>query len=413
MKGRSLSKTSIFITILIIFIVGQIMGAAAIKYFFIQYKIQELEPQVNYIANEVENNIKISKRKDFIIKAYDIYGNELNVFNDKVSPEITFLDNGINPVLISYIPKIIAGKSVANFPKVKGLPSQSVVIGKPIIQENKIIGAVFLIKPANEFKAALNGFYLVFFITIIMGTIVIMLFISLYLKETKCLEQTRRDYIANISHELKSPISSIKALTETLSDHVVSDDSTKDRYYGIILKESARLEKLISDMLELSRLQSRKLVFSKDEINTENMIKTVEQKYSLIADDMDINFSVTENTKELPNIYSNEDRILQVLNILIDNAIKFTPENGQVTIDSTYNDSEITLMVMDNGIGIETDVLPFVFERFYKGNKSHNTGGSGLGLSIAKEIIENLGEKIYVESEYGKGTIFFVKIRRT
>jgi signal transduction histidine kinase len=110
----------------------------------------------------------------------------------------------------------------------------------------------------------------------------------------------------------------------------------------------------------------------------------------VLADELGIIFEITEKAKKLPNLHTNPDRILQVLNILINSAMKFVNENGIIIVDAVINKRNVTILVKDNGIGIEKDVLPYVFDRFYKEDRARNTDGSGLGLSIAKEIIEGL-----------------------
>ncbi len=389
------------------------MGTVIIKAFFINYKIKELSPQVAYISKEIaKEEYSVSKKEDFMIKAYDAYGTEMQIYVDEPPEWANVNELDVYHTLLQLIPKVNAGKEIAVLQKVYGETTESIIIGKPIIKDGRIIGTVFLLKLASDFNAVLNGFYLVFFITLAVGTLTIGLFLSIYLKEIKQLEQTRRDYIANISHELKSPIASIKALAETLSDNLVQDEDSKGKYYGIILLESNRLQKLISDMLDLSRLQSGRAALQKEIVNTGLLMQQIYDKYFMFLDDIDVKFEVTEAAMNAPDIYSNRDRILQLFNILIDNAAKFVEEGGKIVIDACANRGAVTMKVSDNGIGIEKSVLPYVFDRFFKEDKSHNKGGSGLGLSIAKEIINGLGENITVSSQVGRGTEFSFTIKR-
>lgn len=395
------------VTLIIVFLIGQYLGIRTIKYYFLQAKIEELEPIVNYIAEEISNgDAKLSMKKDFIIKAYDLYKNEINIFDEEIDHPINFNDELIKKSILPYMSKALVLNKVTDIIKIEGLPSESIIIGMPIVKNSKIIGTMFLLKPASDYRAALNGFYMVFLSTSLLGAIVILNLIYFYTKTAKGLEQTRRDYIANVSHELKSPIASIKALTETLCDNLDLSDETKDRYYHIIYNESGRLERLITDMLELSRLQSGKIAFEKNNINGKELMKKIDDKFSALGDDLGIKFQISEKAQNLPYIYTNEDRISQVLNILIDNAFKFTDEDGEVVVDARYSRNIVTILIKDTGVGIKKEDIPFVFDRFYKGDKSHSQKGSGLGLAIAKEIVENLGEKIEVNSEYGKGTEF-------
>jgi len=413
MKKLITKKTLIFIAMIALFIFGQILGTLVIKALFISYKIKELSPRLAFISGEIaKGDFSVSRKNDFILKAYDAYGAEMNILSDEASGELEISENDIDATIIPYIPKVIAGGDVAYLQKINRQKSESIVIGKSIIKDGEVIGIVFLLKPASDFAAVLNGFYLVFSVTLVIGTLFIGIFLYMYIKETKQLEQTRRDYIANISHELKSPIASIKALTETLADDIVKDDDTKSKYYGIIMRESNRLQKLISDMLDLSSLQSDKTAFQKELVNAKALMQQIYEKYFVIFDDMGIKFEVTEAAKNLPDIYTNRNRILQIFNILIDNAMKFVGEDGVITIDADINREYIKMKVSDNGMGIEKAALPYIFERFYKEDKSHHKGGSGLGLSIAKEITNVLGEHIAVNSERGKGTVFSFTIRR-
>lgn len=407
MKKLFRSKTFIFAAIMALFIIGQIVGTVTIRSMFLNYKIEELSPQVENIAGEIAaGGFEVSRKNDFIVKAYDVYGKEMDIYSDESNVHPAVNEDKVAEMLISYIPKVIAGNKVADLENISGQPSESIIIGTPVIKNGSTVGAVFLLKPASDFSAVLNGFYIVFSVTLLAGTGFIGMFLALYLKETKQLEQTRRDYIANISHELKSPIASIKALTETLADNMVQDENAKNKYYSIILKESGRLQKLISDMLELSRLQTGGTAFQKEVIDTRAFMHELDDKYFVLADEMGISFEITEKARNAPDIYSNRDRLLQLFNILIDNAIKFVGENGRIIVDSEVHRGHVTMQVLDNGTGIGKSALPYVFDRFYKEEEAHNTRGSGLGLSIAKEIAEGLGEDISVSSEYGKGTVF-------
>ena len=406
-------KKMIFIVIIVLYILSQIIGTFAIKTFFINYKIKELSPRLKHLAEEISTgNLDISKNNDFILKAYDVYGVEMNIFTEEVHAGFEIHQDVVSKSLTSYIPKVISGNEVASLVKIGSQSVESIVIGVPIVKNKEVTGAVFLMKPASDFNAVLNGFYLIFFVTLVLGLLLIGIFLYQYLKEIKQLEHTRRDYIANVSHELKSPIASIKALTETLADNIIQDEETKAKYYGIILKESSNLQKLIRDILELSRLQSGMMAFEKDNISTRALMQELYEKYSVILEDMDIAFDVTEKALNLPDTYTNKDRLLQVFNILIDNAIKFLSEEGRVFIDAEIYNNYIKFKVSDNGIGIEKSVLPYIFDRFYKEDKAHNKSGSGLGLSIAKEIISGLGENISVSSEYKKGTTFSFTVQR-
>lgn len=411
MKRLFSSKLWIAFVIFTIFVSGQLLGAFAIKHYFIESKIEELQPSLSLIGEEVADGGEISRTDDYFIKAYDVQGNGIDVYNNEADGQSSD-DAKVDKALLSYLPKITSGNMAVEIKEIPGYSERAILIGQPLVQENKVTGAIYLMKEARAYQAALNGFYLVFFVTLAIGTVIILVFLALFIKEKNQLEQMRKDYVANISHELKTPLASIKALTETLSDHVVTDQEKIDQYYGIILRESARLEKLISDLLELSRLQHKKVAFSKTVVDTKEIIEQVSEPFAILADEMGLKFMITERAKNLPETYSNQDRIIQVLTILLDNAFKFTPVQGNVTIDAKTTDRKAEIMVSDNGHGISKEILPHIFGRFNKEDLSHTSAGSGLGLSIASEIMEQLGEKIRVESQADSGTTFTITLKK-
>jgi PAS domain S-box-containing protein len=220
--------------------------------------------------------------------------------------------------------------------------------------------------------------------------------------EFEKLEMMRRDYVANVSHELRSPLTSIRGLIEPLMDSIVTDEEDIKRYYEIIYRESLRLSRLVDDIMELSRLQTNDSIIEKTAMDLNSVIEMVYERFKLL----DVNINLIYNSVELPKVYSNYDRIEQVLVILLDNAYKFTPEGGKIEIITEVRKKDILISVKDTGIGITNEDLPFVFDRFYKSDKSRTKRGTGLGLSIAKEILSIMGEKIDVKSEHGVGSSF-------
>ena len=167
MKKLFSNKVSIFIAIIVLFIFGQILGTFVIKAFFINYKIDELSPQLSYISDEIaKGSFTFSRKTDFILKAYDVYASDIDIFSDEVPSGHEVSNQSISKTLISYIPRVIAGKEVATLQKISGQTVESIIIGKPIIKDGNVYGAVFLLKPASDFSAVLNGFYIVFFVTL-------------------------------------------------------------------------------------------------------------------------------------------------------------------------------------------------------------------------------------------------------
>jgi len=224
------------------------------------------------------------------------------------------------------------------------------------------------------------------------------------------LEKTRRDYVANVSHELRTPLTAVRGLLEPLSDGMITDEETRQRYYRIMLREVIRLSRLITDMLELSRLQSGTEHMELHAVNLTELLQDTRQNYANEAAQRGISLNL--NLEKIPFAMTDEDRVEQLLVILIDNAMRYTPEGGSITISASQAKGErILVTVSDTGIGIEPDDLPHIFERFFKTDRSRKEGGTGLGLSIAKQIIDKLGENIYVESKPGEGTSFHFTLK--
>ncbi|MEA4890193.1 MAG: ATP-binding protein [Clostridiaceae bacterium] len=230
--------------------------------------------------------------------------------------------------------------------------------------------------------------------------------------EMEHLEQTRRDYVANVSHELRSPLTAMRALIEPLHDGMVPREDDRQRYYGILLREIIRLSRLIDDMLELSRLQSGTLSMNLESFDLRGLLRELDAKYAARADDMGLELVLPKNLFQCPAVIGDPDRVEQVLVILLDNAMKFTASGGKIQILLNWNPKQVQISVEDNGIGIDQSDIPHVFDRFYKADKAHQQPGTGLGLSIAREILLHMGQTISVRSETGRGTRFTFTLAR-
>jgi signal transduction histidine kinase len=228
--------------------------------------------------------------------------------------------------------------------------------------------------------------------------------------ESERLERTRRDYVANVSHELRTPLTAMRALIEPLAEGMVRDEQTKNRYYSIMLRETLRLSRLINDLMELSRLQSGQLSLATQPMRLADILDDLVEKYTATASEGGIAFHSAVG--DCPPVMANPDRVEQVLVILLDNAIKYTAEGGRVTIEAEVRPEGVTLCVADTGVGILPEDQPYVFDRFYKVDRARSALGSGLGLSIASELIRSMGERIWVSSEPGRGSKFFFTLKR-
>lgn len=225
--------------------------------------------------------------------------------------------------------------------------------------------------------------------------------------DIKRLENMRSEFVANVSHELKTPLTSIKGFSETL--RYVDDSETKNKFLNIIDKEAERLTNLINDILILSNIENLHKMensnFSPKEV-IENIIDIVRKQAekSLIKIDFINDFN--------GEIIGSKDKFHQLALNLIENAIKYSNENGNVKIIITTNDGYFILKVIDDGMGIPKNDIPRIFERFYRVDKSRSTRGTGLGLAIVKHIVKLFNGDIIVDSKVGVGSTFTVKIKR-
>ncbi|MFC0210960.1 cell wall metabolism sensor histidine kinase WalK [Paenibacillus chartarius] len=225
--------------------------------------------------------------------------------------------------------------------------------------------------------------------------------------EQEKLERSRREFVANVSHELRTPLTTIKSYLEALDDGAVDDPQLAHRFINVTRNETERMIRLVTDLLHLSRLDSKQAMLSKEETNVPEMLEEVADRFSfqLQQKDIEIDIAIEDGVS---HVMLDRDKIDQVLDNLVSNAIKYTPEHGSIRIEARQSakSSALEVSVKDTGIGIPKKDLARIFERFYRVDKarSRNMGGTGLGLSIAREIIKAHGGTIYLESELNQGT---------
>ena len=224
--------------------------------------------------------------------------------------------------------------------------------------------------------------------------------------EEEHLERTRRDYVANISHELRTPLSSIRGLAEGLRDGMVTEEKDRERYYSIIAEESTRLSRLVNDLLELSSLQANPAAFETERVDPRELLEEIHGRDRRLFEQAELQFSLALPEGALPCVLSNEDRLAQVLTIFLDNARKYTPAGGCVTLGAEDTAVGVRFFVRDNGIGMDAETCRLAFERFHQAERSHSGKGSGLGLSIAREILRKMNVTIHLRSAPGEGSEF-------
>lgn len=232
-------------------------------------------------------------------------------------------------------------------------------------------------------------------------------------EELKLQDGLRNTFIANVSHELRSPLASVQGFVQGMLDRAI-EENDRDKYLEIVLGETKRMNTLISDLLNLAKIESGKFPIEYSEFDINELIrrciltfeKRIEEKQ------LEVNIRLTDDKLF---VWADEDRISQVITNLVDNAVKFTPSGGELKVWTHAADNKVYVSIADTGEGIPVEDQPYVFERFFKVDKSHSqrTPGTGIGLSIVKRIISQHGEKITLQSVPGKGTTFTFSLTRT
>lgn len=223
------------------------------------------------------------------------------------------------------------------------------------------------------------------------------------------LETVRRDFVSNLSHELRTPLASLKALTETLQDGALDDPPAARQFIGQIQVEVDALTQMVTELLELSRIESGRLSLDLQPVAPFDLLDSASRRMQLQAERAGVTLRV-ECTIDLPKIKIDSQRLEQLLVNLIHNAVKFTHAGGEVVLEAEAGPGEVRFAVRDTGIGIPAEDVPRIFERFYRVDKSRTGSGTGLGLSIAKHIVEAHGGRIWAESTEGKGSTFYFTI---
>jgi two-component system, OmpR family, phosphate regulon sensor histidine kinase PhoR len=229
--------------------------------------------------------------------------------------------------------------------------------------------------------------------------------------ELKKLEQMRKDFVANVSHELKTPITSIKGFSETLLDGALKDQQTAEYFLSIILKESDRLQTLIQDLLDLSKIEQQGYQLSIQACDVKEILEDIKIILQNKSKEKEVELSVSL-PEGLLLIEGDLYRLKQIFINLMSNALTYTPKGGSVHVKAKKHDQFIQVIVSDTGIGMKKEEIPRIFERFYRVDRarSRNSGGTGLGLAIVKHLVEAHKGQISVSSKIGEGTTFTVKL---
>lgn len=362
-----------------------------------QDEIGQLANSLNLMSEELENKIRViseDKNKMKVVLSSVIEG---IIAIDKEGRIILF--NNALKNMTDYSSDRVLGKfhwEIIRNNQLNELLKEVLQKGQPLTQE------ITIFSPQEKiFRASANPLTKK---NEVWGAVVVLNDIT----EIKKLEKMRSEFVANVSHELRTPLTSIQGFVETLKDGAINDPGKAQYFLEIIEKQSNRLNNLIEDILQLSKIESQEIIMNLQSINLRDLIdktisefkKKIEQKNHKIK----INIS-----PQLPLIKADPEQIEVVFRNLLDNAIKYTPNGGEIYISAFEKAENIYIEIADNGIGISAEHLPRIFERFYRADKdrSRKLGGTGLGLAIVKHIVQAHGGTIGVESKPGKGSKFF------
>ena len=224
--------------------------------------------------------------------------------------------------------------------------------------------------------------------------------------EIKLQDGLRNTFIANVSHELRTPLASMQGFIQGMLDRAI-DEADRDKYLEIVLGETKRMNTLITDLLHLAKIESGQFPVELSEFDINELIRRCIIVFEQRIEDKHLSVDV-HLSDEKTMVWADEDRISQVITNLVDNAVKFSDDGGELKVWANTIGNKVYVNIADTGEGIAEEEQPYIFERFYKIDKSHSRSkpGTGIGLSIVKRIISQHGEKISLQSTPGKGTTF-------
>jgi two-component system, OmpR family, sensor kinase len=225
-------------------------------------------------------------------------------------------------------------------------------------------------------------------------------------------QKSQRDFVANVSHELKTPLTSIQGFAQAILDDTADTPEARKQAAQIIYNEAGRMHRMALDLLDLARLEAGTADLKMSTVDMKALLQNVIDKFMPQAQKAGIHLQM-DMPEQLPKLIGDGDRLAQIFTNLVDNALKFTPANGQVSLSAVNARSAMEISITDSGIGVPQEALPHLFDRFYQVDSSRAGGerhGAGLGLAIVKEIVEAHGGRISVRSELGHGTTFVIHL---
>lgn len=234
--------------------------------------------------------------------------------------------------------------------------------------------------------------------------------------EREKIERDRRQFVSNVSHELRTPLTSVRSYSEALSDGALEDPKLAREFLDVIQRETDRMIRMISDLLNLSRMDSNRQEMNLELIDLSRLVDHILDRFDMMLSSEEYankDYKILRELSDKPIwVEADQDRLTQIIDNILNNAIKYSPDGGNVTVRLMITHNEALLSIQDQGLGIPQKAIPHIFERFYRVDKarSREQGGTGLGLAIAKEVVERLNGRIWVNSIENKGSSFYISL---
>lgn len=234
--------------------------------------------------------------------------------------------------------------------------------------------------------------------------------------EREKIERDRRQFVSNVSHELRTPLTSVRSYSEALSDGALEDPKLAREFLDVIQRETDRMIRMISDLLSLSRMDSNRQEMNLELIDLSRLVDHILDRFDMMLSSEEYankDYKILRELSDKPIwVEADQDRLTQIIDNILNNAIKYSPDGGNVTVRLMTTHNEALLSIQDQGLGIPQKAIPHIFERFYRVDKarSREQGGTGLGLAIAKEVVERLNGRIWVNSIENKGSSFYISL---
>ena len=403
-SGRKKVRKRVTVISFAAYILGLVLGIGVIifiPFYLNRNNFQELaktsgEATITYFTNTINSSIPVE---------YYLFTENGALVTSYSSLSVSYGTAGLKDI----IPELTAKSSIYRIQRFKGDVRSRIAIvsGKTVYADSGRIFASFIVRDMSDMVITLLVFAGVFTLLFLIS-IFLILFI---MKQHDDFLKMQRDLISNVSHELKTPITSITAMAELLYDGIYHNEDDRKRYSATILREADRLNELVLEILDLSRLQSNREKIEKKYCSAFEILTPLLDRYLMMCKDMGINLDTSGlSLNKIPPLYTDEVHIIKVFIVILDNAIKFAGKGGSITVTDKVGSDHVTICIRDDGPGISRKDINRIFDRFYKADVTRNSQGSGLGLAIAYEIIRSLKEKIWVESAEGEGSAFFFTI---